>query len=438
MESSAVDCFLPKAAPTLPFHLLAPQASTSRPAENQPSFDHYLQAARDGGPNRRAAADERAPQSREQAARPAESSKPAKSNEQVRPRKNAARDDQKPDDSGSAETPSADDDPAGKAAAVAVAVKAASTEVAELSVAGETDSQPFAAAAPVAEEDAPADGAAPNAAQPVTEGEEAAFTAELAEAETTELRERAAARPGTEQIETIDQTADDADSQPMDVMPDAGDDLAELDDNGTEVSVKREPAEPVNPAPPAPTVGERIASAATALRPGEQIRAIARPASGPAGAAQQPGASRTTPAADAPVFDQVVRGASLMVAQGRSEIRVQLRPPELGTVRLHLVSDRNNTIEARIVTERDDVRQLVERNLTELREALSGSGIDVGHFDVSTQHSGQAWDDSAGSSSRRHAWDATESEGELPLSEPSDSVRGVNRSRSADAIDYII
>jgi len=438
MESSAVDSFLPKAVPSLPFQLLAPQANTPRPAGNQASFERYLQAARDTSDSRRTVRqDDRKAQPHEQATRPAEPGKPADAGEQVRTRKNGStKDDKKADDSGSDQARAADDDPAVKAAAAAVALKAATAEAVELTAAGDAAAQPLAADVQVVETDAPADEGAADGVQADAEGEEAGFTAELAEAEATELRERAAVQPATEQIEQIDEAGGDSASQPPDVAADAGDELAELDDSETEVSVKREPAEPVNPAPPAPTPSDPTAFAAVALRPGEQIRATARPATGPTGIAQ-PAASRA-PAADAPVFDQVVRGASLMIAQGRSEIRVQLRPPELGTVRLHLVSDRNNVVDARIVTERDDVRQLVERNLPELRDALAGSGIDVGSFDVSTQHSGQAWDDSPGSSARRNAWDATESEGELPLSEPSDSVRGVNRSSSADAIDYII
>jgi len=449
-----VDSFLPKAAPTLPFNLLAPQAEASRAAGNQPSFDRCLQAARNTGDTARAArpADRKA-EPQEHAARPAVQAKAkpaAESNDQVRGKKDTrTKDDRKTDDSGSDQARPVQDDPseAGAAAPVAITLVAsvAAQPVLEL---GDASVEPVSdavqvveteasAAVQVVEMEASADEPAVNGTEAGTQDAETGFTTELAQAETPEVQAREAVRPATQQIEQTSKAADDSAVQPADtVVTNPGDDLAELEDNTVEVSVKREPAEPVIPAPPAPQPSDSTGPASIALRPGEQVQAAARPASGPS-TIVQPAAARPQ-AADAPVFDQVVRGASLMVAQGRSEIRVQLRPPELGTVRLHLVSDRNNVVDARIVTERDDVRQLVERNLTELRDALAGSGIDVGNFDVSTQHSGQTWDDSAGQPASRRAWDATESEGDQPVSQPSDSVRGVNRSQAAGTIDYII
>jgi len=464
MDATVVDSFLPKAAPTLPFNLLAPQTEASRAAGNQPSFDRYLQAAHNTGDTARAArpADRKA-EPQEHAARPAAQAKAkpaAESNDQVRVKKDTrTKDDRKTDDSGSDQARPAQDDPSENAAAAPAAISLVATVAAQTGLElGDASVEPVSdavqvvemeasdavqvvemeasAAVQVVEMEASTDEPAVDGTEAGAQDAETGFTTELAQAETPEVQAREAVRPATQQIEQTSEAADDSAVQLADTVTDPGDDLAELEDNTVEVSVKREPAEPVIPAPPAPQPSDSTGLASIALRPGEQVQAAARPASG-ASTIAQPAAARPQ-AADAPVFDQVVRGASLMVAQGRSEIRVQLRPPELGTVRLHLVSDRNNVVDARIVTERDDVRQLVERNLTELRDALAGSGIDVGNFDVSTQHSGQTWDDSAGQSASRRAWDATESEGDQPVSQPSDSVRGVNRSQSAGTIDYII
>jgi flagellar hook-length control protein FliK len=130
----------------------------------------------------------------------------------------------------------------------------------------------------------------------------------------------------------------------------------------------------------------------------------------------------------------------MMTSQGRTEVRVQLRPPELGAVRVELVSDQNNMVEARIFTERDDVRQMIQRNLSELRESLTASGVEVGDFDVSAQNSGNtAFEETSGdgTSNDDFSWDGAEPE-EDAEGVSSGSVRGVNRSQSDDAIDYVI
>ena len=126
----------------------------------------------------------------------------------------------------------------------------------------------------------------------------------------------------------------------------------------------------------------------------------------------------------------------MMRAQGRTEVRVHLHPPELGSVRLHLVSGRDNVLDARIVTDRDDVRQLVERNLPQLREALAGSGIDIGSFDVSTRNPGEAWQQPRQPRQSGYAWDALSPEGAAET--PSGPLLGVNRSARPGEIDYMI
>jgi flagellar hook-length control protein FliK len=128
----------------------------------------------------------------------------------------------------------------------------------------------------------------------------------------------------------------------------------------------------------------------------------------------------------------------MLSSRDRTQVRVQLQPPELGTVRVELTADRTNAVEARIVAERDEVRQLIERNLPQLRESLSASGIDVSGFDVSTQDFTDTPHNDAGKAGDHSlARDDAEPEGDQP-STPSGPARGVNRSGSDDAVDYLI
>ena len=208
---------------------------------------------------------------------------------------------------------------------------------------------------------------------------------------------------------------------------------------GQSDTAKREPAKSMTPTAPAPDNSASGQQNTLALNAVEQFRADVRQADAAGSVAGAPAEGAGLPVEDSQVVGQVVRGASMMVSQGRTSIRVQLRPPELGTIRIEIASDRGNVIEARIVAERDEVRQLIERNLPQLRESLSAMGVEIGGFDVSAQNSGRTpFEESTGSDNNRTAWDGAEPEDEQLLSASSGPVRGVNRSTSAYAIDYVV
>ena len=97
---------------------------------------------------------------------------------------------------------------------------------------------------------------------------------------------------------------------------------------------------------------------------------------------------------EADVIGQIGRQAALNIRAGRSELTVQLYPPELGSVRVQ-ISSGVDSVEGRIVAEHEGTRALIEKNIEQLRGALERAGIDVGQFDVSAQNkgnSGQAFD----------------------------------------------
>jgi len=192
---------------------------------------------------------------------------------------------------------------------------------------------------------------------------------------------------------------------------------------------------PAQPAHAGPAPAEDADGSVTLAAP---TQVETRSAEAPAQAAAPRATTGPLQVEDSRVIGQIVRGASIMTSQGRTEVRVRLRPPELGTVHVELSSDRTNVLEARIVAEREEVRELIERNLPELRQALQGAGVHVGDFDVSTQDSGQAPGRQAAQPGGRGGF-SLDVEPELEA-EPlrTAAVRGVNRSAAADTIDYII
>ena len=87
--------------------------------------------------------------------------------------------------------------------------------------------------------------------------------------------------------------------------------------------------------------------------------------------------------------DNILRHARFVLRGGQEgEIRLLLKPEELGTMRVNLHLQ-NNLINGRIVVDNPTARLLLDHNLPELLRALRENGIDVGTLDVSLnqQHS---------------------------------------------------
>jgi len=82
--------------------------------------------------------------------------------------------------------------------------------------------------------------------------------------------------------------------------------------------------------------------------------------------------------------DNIVQKAKLFMEGGRSEVKIQLNPPELGIIKLEFAVEDDN-LEAKITVERSAVKDVIEKDIPRLRELLSNSDIDVGKLDVSLQ-----------------------------------------------------
>ena len=82
--------------------------------------------------------------------------------------------------------------------------------------------------------------------------------------------------------------------------------------------------------------------------------------------------------------DSIVRQAKVMLRNAESaEIRLVIRPPELGRVRIQLQVE-NGHIAGRILVDNGNVRELMEQNLSALQRAFEEAGMELGDLDVST------------------------------------------------------
>jgi flagellar hook-length control protein FliK len=86
------------------------------------------------------------------------------------------------------------------------------------------------------------------------------------------------------------------------------------------------------------------------------------------------------------LFSQIVEHGKLMVNNGHNEMELHLKPDHLGRLKLQ-ISLENQIVTARFVAESEQVKQIIESGLTDLKRALQDNGIQADYLIVSTGQS---------------------------------------------------
>jgi len=105
-------------------------------------------------------------------------------------------------------------------------------------------------------------------------------------------------------------------------------------------------------------------------------------------------------------FQDLVKEARIQLSEGRTEIKIALRPEHLGRLRIKLEME-GETVMAKMVTDSPMAKQLLEENLPRLLEIFSQQGIDIDGFTVDV--SSQEADTQEGSGSGKNAGEQNES-----------------------------
>ena len=87
------------------------------------------------------------------------------------------------------------------------------------------------------------------------------------------------------------------------------------------------------------------------------------------------------------VMAQIIDHAKVMVANGHSEMEVNLKPDHLGKLQLKIAVE-NQTVTAKFTAESQQVKQILESNMDDLRRHLQENGIQVDSLMVSVGNSG--------------------------------------------------
>jgi hypothetical protein len=104
------------------------------------------------------------------------------------------------------------------------------------------------------------------------------------------------------------------------------------------------------------------------------------------------------------VVNQVGRRLGLALRRGENHVRLQLRPPHLGSIELNLAM-KDNGLKIAMVAENQFIKDLMISHVNELREALVQQGVELQKIDVEiNQNFGQSMANAEREFHRAHPW----------------------------------
>jgi flagellar hook-length control protein FliK len=81
------------------------------------------------------------------------------------------------------------------------------------------------------------------------------------------------------------------------------------------------------------------------------------------------------------VIDQIINRLSIRSNGSQSEVKIQLDPPSLGKVRMNIITS-GDGVRTVIVAENQAVKQVIESNLSQLRDSMLSQGLKLDGFSV--------------------------------------------------------
>ena len=82
------------------------------------------------------------------------------------------------------------------------------------------------------------------------------------------------------------------------------------------------------------------------------------------------------------IAGQIVKNAKITYQNGQTEMKMALDPPELGEIKIKLVME-NKSIVAKVEVENQAVRDVLQSNISSLRDAMNSEGLKLDGFDIS-------------------------------------------------------
>lgn len=74
----------------------------------------------------------------------------------------------------------------------------------------------------------------------------------------------------------------------------------------------------------------------------------------------------------------------------QSRVNIVLRPEHLGRLQLEIISDKNGAISANLTATNENVKQLLEKSINDLKNTLSSQGVNVSNINIKIENTNQA------------------------------------------------
>jgi len=104
------------------------------------------------------------------------------------------------------------------------------------------------------------------------------------------------------------------------------------------------------------------------------------------------------------VVNQVGRQMAFAIRRGENQVRVQLKPPNLGSIQLDMVM-KDHVLKVAMITEHHGVKELLMSHVHELREALVEQGVELQKIDINIDHHfGQSLANAQRDLNEAHSW----------------------------------
>lgn len=104
------------------------------------------------------------------------------------------------------------------------------------------------------------------------------------------------------------------------------------------------------------------------------------------------------------VVNQVGRQMAFAIRRGENQVRVQLKPPNLGSIQLDMVM-KDHVLKVAMITEHHGVKELLMSHVQELREALVERGVELQRIDIRIDyHFGQSMANAQRDLHEAHSW----------------------------------
>ena len=92
------------------------------------------------------------------------------------------------------------------------------------------------------------------------------------------------------------------------------------------------------------------------------------------------------------------------IRRGENQVRLQLKPPDLGSIQLDMVM-KDHVLKVAMITEHHAVKELLMSHVQELREALVDQGVELQRIDINIDHHfGQSLANAQRDLNEAHSW----------------------------------